>query len=413
MKNVKYSHSPVKRSETFGKAILGATILLAIGTTLHASTLAISPDPIDFGNRGIDTSTALNATLTNGTHGKIKIVSISSSPPQFSYSGPPLPVTLQPGQNMRVTVTFTPTVAQTFNGTLTLTRANGSTIIASLNGVGIQSVAAPSIATQPASQTVTAGQTATFSVAATGTAPLSYQWQKNNAAISGATSASYTTPAETTSNSGAQYSAMVSNSAGTVTSSRATLTVNPAPGPLSASTSTLAFGNVNVGSSSALSVIFTNSSSYRVTISSVMISGPGFTASGVSAGLIITAGQTVSLKVTFVPAATGSVTGGVSVVSNASNSPATISLSGTGAPIHSATLSWTASTSTIIGYNVYRGTVSGGPYTKINSSSDMTTTLTDPSIQAGKTYYWVVTAVNSGDVESTYSNEVAATIPTP
>ncbi len=57
---------------------------------------------------------------------------------------------------------------------------------------------APSITTQPASQTVTAGQTATFSVTATGTAPLSYQWQKNGAAISGATSSSYTTPAETT-----------------------------------------------------------------------------------------------------------------------------------------------------------------------------------------------------------------------
>src|SRR5450759_4701550 len=55
----------------------------------------------------------------------------------------------------------------------------------------------PSITTQPTSQTVTAGQTATFSVTASGTAPLSYQWQKNGTAISGATSASYTTPATT------------------------------------------------------------------------------------------------------------------------------------------------------------------------------------------------------------------------
>jgi Ig-like domain-containing protein len=88
---------------------------------------------------------------------------------------------------------------------------------------------APSITTQPASQTVTAGQTATFSVTATGTAPLGYQWQKNGAAISGATSSSYTTPAETTSDNGAQFTVVVSNSAGTVTSNAATLTVNPAP----------------------------------------------------------------------------------------------------------------------------------------------------------------------------------------
>ena len=87
---------------------------------------------------------------------------------------------------------------------------------------------APSITTQPASQTVTAGQTATFSVTASGTAPLSYQWQKNGTAISGATSATYTTPATATSDSGSQFSVVVSNSAGSVTSNAATLTVNAA-----------------------------------------------------------------------------------------------------------------------------------------------------------------------------------------
>src|SRR6266700_3133682 len=87
----------------------------------------------------------------------------------------------------------------------------------------------PSITTQPTSQTVIAGQTASFSVAATGTATLSYQWQKNGAAISGATSSSYTTPATTSSDNGAQFTAAVSNAAGSVTSDVATLTVNAAP----------------------------------------------------------------------------------------------------------------------------------------------------------------------------------------
>src|SRR5205823_728060 len=84
----------------------------------------------------------------------------------------------------------------------------------------------PSIATQPANQTVTVGQTATFTVVATGTAPLSYQWQKNGTAISGATSASYTTAATTSSDNGAQFVVVVSNTAGSVTSNAATLTVN-------------------------------------------------------------------------------------------------------------------------------------------------------------------------------------------
>jgi len=86
---------------------------------------------------------------------------------------------------------------------------------------------APTISTQPANQTVNAGQTATFSVVASGTAPLTYQWQKNGVAITGATAASYTTPVTTTADSGELFRVVVSNSAGNVTSNSATLTVNP------------------------------------------------------------------------------------------------------------------------------------------------------------------------------------------
>src|SRR5438270_3571425 len=90
------------------------------------------------------------------------------------------------------------------------------------------SATAPSITTQPANQTVTVGQTATFTVVATGTAPLSYQWQKSGTAITGAISATYTTPATTSSDNGAQFVVVVSNVAGNVTSNAATLTVNAA-----------------------------------------------------------------------------------------------------------------------------------------------------------------------------------------
>src|SRR5712664_242465 len=87
----------------------------------------------------------------------------------------------------------------------------------------------PTIVTPPANQTVTAGQTATFSVTASGTAPLSYQWQENGADISGATSASYTAPATTAQDNGAQFRVMVSNTAGSATSGMATLTVQSPP----------------------------------------------------------------------------------------------------------------------------------------------------------------------------------------
>src|SRR5438552_11446012 len=88
--------------------------------------------------------------------------------------------------------------------------------------------AAPSITTQPANQTVTTGQMATFTVVAAGTAPLTYQWKKNGTAISGATSSSYTTPATTSSDNGSQFTVVASNTAGSMTSNAATLTVSAA-----------------------------------------------------------------------------------------------------------------------------------------------------------------------------------------
>ncbi len=87
---------------------------------------------------------------------------------------------------------------------------------------------APSITSQPSDLTVTAGQTATFSVQATGSGTLTYQWQKASTAIAGATSSSYTTAATTSSDNGSQFTVAVSNSFGSVTSNAATLTVTAA-----------------------------------------------------------------------------------------------------------------------------------------------------------------------------------------
>jgi fibronectin type 3 domain-containing protein len=90
-----------------------------------------------------------------------------------------------------------------------------------------------------------------------------------------------------------------------------------------------------------------------------------------------------------------------------------VSLSGTGvAPVqHSVTLTWAASTSSVAGYNVYRGTVTGGPYTKINSSLITGHTYTDSTVVSGTEYYYVATAVDSSGNESVNSNEASAPVP--
>jgi hypothetical protein len=183
---------------------------------------------------------------------------------------------------------------------------------------------------------------------------------------------------------------------------------------LGLSTSTLSFANVNVGSSSSLATTLTNNGNSNVTISSVNVSGAGFSASGVSSGETLTPTQSVTVTAQFAPTAAGLVSGSVSIASNATNSPSTIAVSGTGVSVtpNSVTLSWTASTSAVSGYNVYRGTTSNGPYsTQLNSSLVTAVGFTDSTVAAGTTYYYVVTAVNSSNVESVDSNQATAIIP--
>ncbi|HKN16792.1 MAG TPA: hypothetical protein VJX47_07620, partial [Candidatus Sulfotelmatobacter sp.] len=121
-----------------------------------------------------------------------------------------------------------------------VSNATGSTTSNAATLTVTATAVAPTITQQPASVTVTAGQTATFSVTATGTDPLTYQWLQGTTSITGATSASYATPATTTANSGTQYKVIVSNSVGSATSNVATLTVNAAP---PASTDVLTYHN--------------------------------------------------------------------------------------------------------------------------------------------------------------------------
>jgi fibronectin type 3 domain-containing protein len=120
--------------------------------------------------------------------------------------------------------------------------------------------------------------------------------------------------------------------------------------------------------------------------------------------------------VTFTPQASGSTSATLAFVSNASNSPTQQTATGSGvpAPQHSVGLSWNASNSQgVVGYNVYRGGVSGGPYSQINTSLDGSMNYTDTQVVAGQTYYYVTTAVDGSGMESAYSNEAQAVIPSP
>lgn len=178
---------------------------------------------------------------------------------------------------------------------------------------------------------------------------------------------------------------------------------------LTANPATVNFGDVAAGSSASQNVRLQNTGNSSVTISQVTVSGTGYSASGVTPGEILTTGQSTTLAVSFAPTTTGSFPGSITVASNATNS-STVSLSGGS---HSVTISWTASTSKVVGYYLYRAGVSGGPYAKINSSPVAGTTFTDIGIASGQVYYYVVTSVDSIGVESSLSDQASATVPTP
>lgn len=188
---------------------------------------------------------------------------------------------------------------------------------------------------------------------------------------------------------------------------------------LTSSASSLSFGNVAVGKSGSLTVTLTNSGNSNVTVSKVTVSGVSYSVSGVSAGLILAPGQSATLDATFSPTATGSLPGSVTLASNATNSPATITFSGDGAQTssqtvsHFVTLSWTPSVSAVAGYNVYRSETSGGPYSKLDPSIVAADFYTDASVLAGLTYYYVVQSVSATGVQSADSTQASATIPTP
>jgi hypothetical protein len=181
---------------------------------------------------------------------------------------------------------------------------------------------------------------------------------------------------------------------------------------LSASVSSLSFGSVAVGASTAQLVSFTNVGNSNVTISSASASGTGFSASGGSI-TTLAPNDSVSVSVNFAPAGAGSLAGSLTVLSDAANSPMQVALSGTGAaPLpHSVTLNWLPSPSAVLGYFVYRGAISGGPYFKLNPLVDASAVFVDPAALSGQSYFYVVTSVDPANVESAFSNEVAVTIP--
>ncbi len=399
------------------------------GTGVTQGTLTANPTSLAFGSVQIGNSTSLAETLTNTGGTSLTISAATASGTGFSLSGLALPLTLTAGQGTSFTVLFSPTASGGASGSVTIT-SNGSNpnLSIPLSGTGVTQGTLAATPTTLAFGNVQVGNNASLSetLANTGGSTVAIS-QANLSGAGFSISGLSGFPISLTPNESVTFTATFTPTIAGAASGNLSVVSNAsnsplnvalsgtgtAAGTLAVSPTSLSFGNVTVGSSSALSGSLTASGA-AVTVASASLSNGEFVLSGISLPATIPVGQSASFAVTFTPQASGAASASLSFSSNASNSPTVQTMTGTGtaATQHTVDLTWNASTDAV-GYNIYRGTKSGGPYTMINSSLDSTTTYTDSTVVSGQTYYYVATAVNSESQQSGYSNQATALIPDP
>lgn len=425
-----YMRLPQSISQSFSTRVF---IILIISVALFAlpasagaskQQLTCAPCSLRFGTVPIGQTETEIVVLTNGGSTSVTVSAASLAGTGFSLSNVSLPLVIAAGQSVSLNVTFSPTATGWTGGKGTITsNASNRQLMLELGGSGTTS---DSLVASPASVSfgqIAVGSSSTVPVVLTNTRSWSVKitsWQAtgNGFSISapgvpftlnGGQSVTLNLTFAPTSAGTSGGSLFVSGPslnvplAGTGTTTTA--------GQLTITPSLVNFGNVTVGTT-GIQPITMSAANASVTVTSDASSSSQFVLNGVSLPLTIAAGQSMSFNVAFTPTGSGTVSGSLSFISNASNSQTSESLTGTGTQKqYSVDLNWNAS-SNVVGYNVYRSTSSNGSYGKINSSLDPNTAYTDSSVASGTTYYYEATAVNSSGEESVPSSPpVVANIP--
>jgi hypothetical protein len=311
--------------------------------------LDVAPATLDLGNVMVSHQSPAQAILvSNNSAGSVTVSNIAVSGP-FAATGNTVPMTLSAGQSMPLNVRFTPNSSGMASGSLTITStAENSPSVVSLQGTGTPTTGplnltiAPAslnfgtvaVSTPSAAQTIlvsnnSAGSVAVSKIAVSGpfaskgnflpitlssgqTLPLNVTFTPNS---SGMASGSLTI----TSTAANSPSVVSLQGTGTPTTGPLNLTIAP---------TSLNFGIVSASDAGPAQTLFvSNNSSGPITVNNIGVSGP-FASAGNTLPITLSVGQSVTLKVTFTPTASGTANGTVTITSNASNSPATVSLAG-------------------------------------------------------------------------------------
>src|SRR5208282_3537645 len=393
------------------------------GTGVSSESVTASPSMVSFGQVAIGTISTVPVVLTNARSWKVTVSALQTTG-GFSMSGPMFPLTLGAGQSVTLNIAFAPQSAGTTGGSLFVSgpqlaiplTGTGSTpgqLTASPSNLNFANVQVGNSTSLSETLTNTGGSSVTITQVSSSAAAFSISGLSLPVTLTANKSVTFTATFAPTSTGAASGNLSVASNASNPTLTIALSGIGTAAGTLAVSPTSLSFGNVTVQSSSALNGSLTASGA-SVTVASASLNNNEFVLSGISLPTTIPAGQSAPFTVTFTPQTPGATSASLSFSSNASNSPAVQTMTGTGtaATQHIVDLSWTASADAV-GYNIYRSTTSGGVYTMINTSLDGTTAYTDSTVISGQTYYYVATAVNASSEESGYSKATQAVIPTP
>jgi hypothetical protein len=394
--------------------------------------LTTNPSSLNFGSVQVGSNQTLTETVTNSGGSSVTVTQVNATGTGFSVGGLSLPLIVAAGQSQPFSVTFAPTSAGSSSGNFAIINSGSTpTINVALSGNGL---AAGALTSRPSSlsfgnvqvgnhqqlsETLTNSGGVTVNISQATVTGTGFSISGLNPPLFLTAGQHYTfgvifTPLSAGNSTGSVSIVSDASNPGLAIPLTATGTAAPS-GQLAVAPTTIDFGNVIVGTNANQTGTL-SATGASVTVSSGTVNGSAFVLSGLSFPVTIPAGQHAQFTVTFTPQGNGLASGSISFASDASNSPTVESLTGTGTPPqqHAVNLSWTASTSpNIIGYNIYRGVKSGGPYSKINSVLNASTAYSDTTVVDGLTYYYVTAAVNSSNEESAYSNQTQAVIPPP
>ena len=325
--------------------------LSGTGDAVPAPNLTLSTTSIDFGQSAIGTKVSRTLTLTSTGNAPLNVNTITVSGAMFSIGTVTLPATLQPGQQLPVTVIFDPTTAATDAGTLTVTSDDPSgPATVSLGGLGTTTTT-PQLTVSPTAVSfgnvpLNVASTQPVTLTSTGSAPVTI----NAATVTGpgfsVTGATF--PVTLNPNTSVTLQVQFDPTAAGAASGQMTVTSNSTTGAttqvtlsgtgavaavsqLTVSAGSLSFGNVTVNATATLPVTLTSSGRAPLTITAATVGGAEFADSGATFPVTLNPNTSVTLQVKFNPTAAGAVTGQLTIASNsAGGSPTQVQLSGTG-----------------------------------------------------------------------------------